>query len=359
MAVEHILLIDGQPYFNRKTSRTFHTFYTSPDKGITPSTGILLLISGFGADANSNVYQKMRHEFSDRADLVVIQCNYFGSEYMGSKVTEEIQSAFSELIQNPSDRQNSDDILPDKTIHIEQPESPDSFCELGIFQALDNLKSICYIINHIHQQHLEFDYNRIFAYGYSHGAYLALLCNAFMPNLFSAIIDNSAWLYPVYLYRPRMCSTRYVVPESNISDILFVMVHYQGRQWIDDMEIYNLRRLYMQFNNKTKIFSFHGEADGLVPPNEKKSFLKNTANTKLYIIQESDIDGILFKNTKHGMGSDFLKLFYHVSETEDLTRSSEHPASLTSLFTPQILSSKKYQYSVSKEIEISRKDLLP
>ncbi len=45
--------------------------------------------------------------------------------------------------------------------------------------------------------------NKIIVYDHTHGAYLAYLCYFFAPNLFSLMIDNSAWLFPVYLKSDR------------------------------------------------------------------------------------------------------------------------------------------------------------
>lgn len=37
---------------------------------------------------------------------------------------------------------------------------------------------------------------KVIIYGQFHGAYL---CNTFTPTNFSLIIDNSAWIYPLYI----------------------------------------------------------------------------------------------------------------------------------------------------------------
>ena len=84
MATEYALTVTGQPYFNHTESRSIPAFYTIPDRGVTSSTGILLLISGFEGDTSANVYKKMRMEFSDQQDLIVVQCDYFGFQFMGS-----------------------------------------------------------------------------------------------------------------------------------------------------------------------------------------------------------------------------------------------------------------------------------
>ncbi|CAH2211897.1 hypothetical protein [Tepidibacter aestuarii] len=43
---------------------------------------MVLLISGFGGHANSNVYKKMRKEFADKYNMVTVQCDYFGWGFM-------------------------------------------------------------------------------------------------------------------------------------------------------------------------------------------------------------------------------------------------------------------------------------
>ena len=70
-----------------------------------------------------------------------------------------------------------------------------NFNDMGIMQALDNISAIVTVIEIIKDNGYKFDESKIIIYGHSHGAYLGYLCNAFAPNLFSMIIDNSAWLF--------------------------------------------------------------------------------------------------------------------------------------------------------------------
>ncbi|EYE88822.1 hypothetical protein Q428_05955 [Fervidicella metallireducens AeB] len=55
-------------YKNRKIK----IYFSEPNNGINSDTGILLFIAGFGGNANSNVYKKMRNEFADKYNLVTI-----------------------------------------------------------------------------------------------------------------------------------------------------------------------------------------------------------------------------------------------------------------------------------------------
>ncbi len=356
MATEYALTVTGQPYFNHTESRSIPAFYTIPDRGVTSSTGILLLISGFEGDTSANVYKKMRMEFSDQQDLIVVQCDYFGFQFMGSDTMLQVHQKMEDMVEELNQHTDEIDTFMPEGMRDELTlsETSDCFCELGIFQALDNLRVLKKVMMLLSEQGLEYNNNRIIAYGYSHGAYLSLLCNAFAPNLFSGILDNSGWIYPVYLYRSRICSGKWSDSETQKSKMLYVFINYMGRTWIDDLEVYNLRRLYSQFENHANILSFHGEDDGLVPLKEKLHFLEKVENSRFYVVQEKDVDHKIFNNTQHGMGSNFLALFYFVSAIERFERPEENKAAGEELWNFHSFSSRKYQYNISSELEISR-----
>lgn len=353
MAAEYSLMIEGQPYFASGVGRTIQLFYTEPEEGVKPDTGILLLISGFEGDTGVSVYQKMRREFSDRENLVVVQCDFFGYEFMGSETMRKVFGILQSMAEQINERRQRGEALPEEEMieNLEQEESRDGFCELGIFQALDNLRAVRSVMELLNCRGCEYNKERIIAYGYSHGAYLALLCNALAPDLFSGIIDNSGWMYPVYLYRPRICNAAWNDSETGESKRLFVMIHYKGRQWIDDMEIYHLRRLYSQFENQARILSFHGEDDGLVPLREKSNFIAKVENACLVVIRKEDVDEKIFYNTQHGMGSDFLRLFYFVTSIDKLEREEVQGEYA---WKAREFSTRKYRYRISEKLEITR-----
>lgn len=358
MAIEHSLTMVGQPYFGCNRERNVQVFYTEPEDGVNPDTGILLLISGFEGDAGTNVYKKMRVEFSDSENLVVVECDYFGCQYMDSQTTKIAHEIIIQMVKELGEMQRRGEPLPkgDLTERFQQEESRDDFCELGLFQALDNLRALKGVMEILACRGFEYNVNRIMAYGYSHGAYLALLCNALRPYLFSGILDNSGWVYPVYLYRPRICSGVWSDSGTGQSRKLYVFVEYQGRQWIDDLEAYNLRRLYSQFHNHARILSFHGEDDGLVPLKEKMNFGDRVENLRLYVIREQDVDEKIFFNTQHGMGSDFLRLFYFAISIDDMVRIEPlDQEGRERMWEGREFASRKYRYLLSEDLELTRR----
>ncbi len=357
MATEYSLTVAGQPYFGSSRGRDVQVFYTEPESGVNPDTGILLLISGFEGDTSANVYRKMRMEFSDRENLVVVECDYFGYQFMASQTMKEVHEIMKGMARELGDMQRRGEPLPEEALteHFRQGESGDEFCELGLFQALDNLRALKSVMDLLSCRGCEYNLNRIIAYGYSHGAYLALLCNALRPHLFSGILDNSGWVYPVYLYRPRICSGMWSDSGTGQSKKFYVFLEYQGRQWIDDLEAYNLRRLYSQFQNHARILSFHGEDDGLVPLKDKMNFGDKVENLRLCVVRKEDVDEDIFQNTQHGMGTDFLKLFYFVTSMDDMAR--EEPLDQEGrerMWEGREFVSRKYLYRLSEDLELTR-----
>ena len=132
---------------------------------------------------------------------------------------------------------------------------------------------------------------------------------------------------------------------------------YKGRQWIDDLEVYNLRRMYAQFHNHARILSFHGENDGLVPLREKVNFGDGVENLHLYVIRQSDVDEKIFQNTQHGMGSDFLRLFYFVVAIDDMVRRETlDERGRERLWESREFVSRKYRYLLSEDLELTRRE---
>lgn len=82
-----IEVLSQNSIYNKSTnvqcnSRNLKIYFSVPQNGVDENTGLLLFIAGFGGQATSNVYKKMRDNFSDKYNLVTIQCDYFGYEFM-------------------------------------------------------------------------------------------------------------------------------------------------------------------------------------------------------------------------------------------------------------------------------------
>lgn len=272
MSKSYEIIINGHPnIYNHMSERKLKICFSEPDAGVHQDTGILILIPGFGGNANSKVYTKMRSYFADQYNLVTIQCDYFGLEFMQSEIREE---------------------------------TDENFNDMGPLQAMDLLSSVVIVQEILRDNDLAYDANKIIAFGHSHGAYLAYMANAFAPNFFNLIIDNSSWLIPAYLAKNMV---RKLTDEGES-----LTFKYRVKDRADfDVEIYDLTKLYKKLRSSCVIHSFHGDDDNLITLEAKRNFILPLKNAYLHEITAGQINEIFRSNT-HGLDADFLKMFDYV-----------------------------------------------
>lgn len=312
--MEHAYEIEvlAQPSIYSPQERTMKIYFSEPKNGIDQNTGLLLIIAGYGGNARSNVYSKMRRQFADDYNLLTVQCDYFGYEYMQNNTPIEITKymlesvltdAELELLQLDYDKFSH--ILKGKEFQqiVELDETPDHFNDMGLMQAMDNLRAVKVVTDIAENNGYMLNPYRIYAYGFSHGAYLAYLCNAFCPQRFTAIIDNSAYLTPFFLTAQRETT---MMEDGLHIDLIY---RYKAKDIIQDVEILSLPRVYQQFKNEAKIICYVGENDHMTALEKKKEFLNEVENTKVEVVTQSRVDRICFYSTKHGMSADFVELF--------------------------------------------------
>ena len=309
--------------------RKIKIYYSLPDDGVNEDTGILLLIAGFGANSNSNVYKKMRNKFADEYNLVTIQCDYFGWEFMQESykirgcgtnkdifkifTKNELESFYNDGVFNfYKFLEISKNYKMDLEVEADLRENSKNFNDMGIMQAIDNITAVLSVINTLNNNGYIFNKNKIILYGYSHGAYLSYLCNAFAPTLFTLIIDNSSWLYPKYIYNDRILYG--TVGKLNIK----INFDYLAKKIIKDTKILDLKWLYSNFENNCNIISYHGISDELISNLDKKEFCNNIKKCKYQEISENKIDNVIFKSTSHGLDADFIKLFEYTMRNGDI-----------------------------------------
>lgn len=322
MAISHQISVEAHPGIYDPKLRKMDVFYSIPENGIDNNTGVLLLISGFSANAHSKVYQKMRNRFADKYNLLTVQCNYFGWEFMQGEnllpnlVLDSIEqfqycSAEDYLIVWNNFNQ-IEKLVPiakkyNKKIELkaEIMESWSYFNDMGIMQAIDNITAVFYVMNLLKKEGFSLNPMRCVVYGHSHGGYLAHLCNLFAPNFFSLLLDNSGWVIPAYLRHER------ILKYENYQIIFRYLVH----DLVQDTECYNLQYLYAQMSNRCRIIAFHGINDRLVDFSTKKTMINRIPHALFYPVYSEDIweDGA-FRSTGHGLDADFIKVFEAVMD---------------------------------------------
>ena len=216
--------------------------YFSTPEFINQQTGMLLLIAGFGGTPTSNVYKKMRRVFADTYNLVIVQTEYLGTEYMG-EITEcqfhygHFEQFYTSLpLYYTGDFITSDgkvklaELLAANLSSLKIPlltitkETEDNYLEMGPLQAIDCVNALMTVQSILRDNCYTYNENKTLVFGHSHGAYLALLANRLFPWIFSMIVDGSGWLLPIYLsnYRLNLVSIK-IIQYQNIPNTGFMI----------------------------------------------------------------------------------------------------------------------------------------
>jgi len=328
MAEEQVFSCSAYPVNNSYREQTVYFAY--PEE-INRETGMMLLISGFGGNPEANVYKKMRKLFAEEYNLVVVQSTYLGMEFMGdsnqayldNSQLAELKRLLPDDIKNKVFPENAkidltplmDPALPFTltiTTHMQLNETEDNFAEMGPLQAIDCVRALQLAYEIIMDNGYEINLDRVIAYGHSHGAYLAHLCNRFFPDLFSFILDNGAWISPVYLHSPRVLSQK-------INNLWWQKIFsYRIASQKYDPQLYDLGFLYNGFDNKANIVIYQGVTDNLIKHEVKQRIFKPVRHVIFNMITPDKVDGIAIKSTNHG-DADFVELFHkEVRENGDL-----------------------------------------
>lgn len=290
---------------NEQGKRGLQIEYALPEAGTNRETGILFLIPAYGGNLDSKVYQKMRRDFSDKYNLIVIQSDYFGIEYMKTMVER-----MEEFGERAEEKNGKNWILRGVTL-----EENLSLCnDMGLMQAIDVIQAGLYVIHKLSSIGMQMNFGKIIAYGSSHGSYLGYLINRLCPGVLTLVIDNSAYCIPNYLYEDRaMFYTPLGKSKEKYSfEKLTVYVKYliqQRRQQFLPDDFYDLNTLYRGFDNRCMILSFHGTDDRMVSIEEKRGFIEKIGQASLIEISKDDVDGKYFKSSQHGLGVDLLNLY--------------------------------------------------
>ena len=298
---------------NNYKKRELTAYYSLPDAGVRPDTGVVLFIAGFGGHANSNVYKKMRAQFADTYNLVTIQCDYFGWEFMQGNDSTVLSAELVDTLLQRLSLAEVQALANDKprfyaylqkedlqlTLECVMNESLDNFCDMSYMQAIDNITAVLHVIQGLADEGLHVNAQKIMLFGQSQGAYLSYFCHALTRNLFTHILDNSTWLYPSYIHNYRVFIT-----DEGEKRFRYITTKIPFNQ-----EYLHLSNLTRGYTSPCRILAYHGSTDNFHPFAEKQTVLGGGGSIDLRLITEADVPTEIFKDTSHGLGADFLALF--------------------------------------------------
>ncbi len=330
MSEDHTINIPAHPnIYTGGHGRELRIDFCIPQEGVNKNTGLLIFVPGFGGNIDSKVYKKMRGIFADKYNVVTIQCDYFGNKFMQDVNSFNVDKTdlrrwltVDEIKLIELDTGKLEYFLKGKNAVLHNKyglnETIDEFNDMSFMQAIDILTAVETVKVILKDNNLNFNSERTIGYGHSHGAYLLHLSNILSPDIYSLIIDNSAWVEPAYLYSNRYLHNSYkgikVVTE----------IEYLGKNLIINKKCLHLKKLYNSYTGSTQIITFQGDNDHLVNHLEKRGIIENISNSTFILVTKYDVDRQKYKSNTHGLEADFLKLFdYALSFENPKTNSME------------------------------------
>ncbi|MGL4761239.1 MAG: DUF2920 family protein [Sarcina sp.] len=302
--------------------RKLKIYFSIPENGVNENTGLFTYVYGISGNAKGNMCKKMRREFADKYNLVTMQCDYFGYEFLG------LDDEFTFENKNILTEQELNDFKANKMSFIrglQRPieiygkpnlkESIESFNEMGMMQALDVIITNLTVMNILYENGYTFNAGKNILYGSSHGGYLSHLANKMSDGLFTMIIDNSGWKIPRYLFEVRRAWKK--IGKFKV----FLDYDYMAKKNRKNIFMFDLEKIYKNKNNGCNIKIYHGSNDRLAKCEEKYKAFKDVENVQFYKITEEEIDNDIFKSTNHCMDADYFKLFALAMERVEFNKS--------------------------------------
>lgn len=333
MSREYQVQIEAHPsvYTDNARSNPLDIVFNEPEAGINDETGILLLIQGFGEAVGMPHMVESRSTLADRHNMIVVQCNYFGYEFMqdSHKTSYHVNLEALSTVFSPTEME---DVYHNKTLNMQRlfeigqhydihlegaeelQETEDYFNDMGIMQAIDNLSALHAVAAILHDNGYKINTFRTHVLGQGHGGYLAYLCNALAPNLFTAVIENSAWLFPTYLAEFRVLENR--LGKMNHR----VIFHYLASKLPSDKNLQYLPGLYRTFRNRACIISFHGSDDHLTGIRQKREFCDSLPMCNLHVVSNENTDHAILRSSAHGLGTNIQQLYSYALEKNSIMK---------------------------------------
>ncbi len=327
-----------------KDEREIDIYVTEPREGINDNTGIMLIIHGAGAYAESAYFEKLRKDWANRYNVITLGVNYLGTkERIDTKLSfpdDSIQKLFQKLTTSQREEflAKNEHSIDDLIVHFPNQDflneifvyndikrSIKDYCDYGFIQAIDCLYAVYYVLSLCSYYGIKINKNRIFAYGSSLGGYLAQMCLRFAPSTFRLIADNSGFvnippkeIFPVDMGATAKC----VMKNGMIVSLIWSQLYSQNpnERFYFSPDMFQIRSLDYSSSLdsfgklcKSQIFMFHGRDDLIVNADGKndlhKKYLEHGIESSFFCFSEKDVDNKVIKNSGHAMGADIKKLF--------------------------------------------------
>lgn len=303
-----------------------------PSRGIDADTGLVLFLVGYGMEAAGDYVRSLLSYLADKHNCLAASVDYFGADlwnprkcrwvprpdfFVNLKKHHGIDVTAPKGFDVAQLKVRLAELLATRGIKHLHPScvlvgtSPE-YHSMGLLPALDGLQ-----VAHRLIEPFALNKRRLFVFGTSYGGYIANLMAKFAPQTFRMVVDNSGFssaeddIWNVYgrakWYAGNGVTIRTVMVAA-FSDSPEEANYFSPAH----QEIRNLLNRAHVFDGAVRLYGYNSAKDDLAVT-EKKLGLRETFAGKipyeLEIIDESKIDGEVFKDLSHGMRASLRGVF--------------------------------------------------
>lgn len=302
---------------------------TLPAGGVDQQTGLVVLIHGYGQSGDDEYARKFRAFISDRFNCGVVTLRYYGSSSYANVSLRPAPDFFLKLKEHHgitvgrSENLSSNQIIGGtmsalmqrgiERLHVEciLLTETDEYHSFGVLPAIDTLT----VVNDVLHRY-PLDKKRLFAIGSSYGGFIVEMILKLAPNTFRMLIDNSG-----FTSADEDQTGLYGAGLTRISGVGIATL--ATRRWSADpaspyyfskscRDIRNMLNPEHVGKSETQLYCYHSARDTLIPAAHKRALTDIYRGKVPYeqtMVEETDIDGHLFKTLEHGMQASLRGLF--------------------------------------------------
>jgi pimeloyl-ACP methyl ester carboxylesterase len=312
----------------------FDYLVTFPDRGLTPETGLIFVINGFGMTPEGAYNTILRRYLASRYNCLAVEVFHFGLRLKASGYGEilpapgffeSLHAQFGVSISAPEGA--SPTLLVQRVCRAlhergvtRVPESclvlrrcGTEYESFGLLPALDHLQVLGALL-----ARYPLDRRRLYALGTSMGGYIALFLAKLAPNSFRMVVDCSGFTQAPDLADPQARFSR-----GRIEGV--VVRAMEPSPWEAEpgsshgfhehnRRIRDLTWVEHMVPTRTLRCLYHSVADDIVPLADKERYAQAAAGfgpLALHRIGQEQLDGVMFKTLAHGMNASLRHLFDH------------------------------------------------
>ena len=250
--------------------RTVPIYVREPEAGVSPTTGIMIVLHGWGGDYLSESMMPWIDYYPDAYDVVAVSVQYLQSTKQWWPAERKV----------PYDH--------------------------GYLQPIDAIRSLGFIREQLREAGAEYDDSRLFIMGGSGGGNITQMAAKFAPRTFTVAVDccGMPGLIDAIAYGTGEGTTLNAAWSRDADSPSYLAPHAQRIRDFGDLEHC---RLLASMAPELKIVIIHGLADTVCPTVPKirqyANMIEAGMDVDAHFLSEADVDGVSVTAPDHEIGA--------------------------------------------------------